>query len=110
MTNEKINVAEIKRLIAEYRNGNLKKKYHGSGIALLKTVEDGVTSKGDHKITGILANKEEVKYQIWSDSGVYWLPVKTPGMVVCVEYEIGKYGLVLKEMAEVEGYDPKEFI
>ena len=84
------------------------------GVVLLKNYSQGTTGTGKPKYSGTLANIEEVKFNVWNNSGAYEyfenLPADAAPHVVWIFYSLSKYGLVINKIMAVEGYDPEDFV
>lgn len=87
-----------------------------SGIALIKNYSAGTTSTGKPKFSGIIANKDEVGFNVWSNAGAYaTLSDNTivPGeTLVNVQGTTSKFGFCIDhiEILEDVDIDPNEFI
>ena len=88
----------------------------GSGVALVKNISKGTTSTGKPKFSGVLANKEEAKFNVWSNSAAFHTLSDAqivPGETfVSVSYSVSKFGFVLDALEIIEDPDlkPDDFI
>ena len=113
-----INISELNKTLLEIQrlsdNGESPTEVRDEGIALLKNFSKGTTSSGKPKFTGTLSNMDEVKFNVWSNSSAYeyfeQLDASTSSHVVWIHYTLSKYGLVIDNIINVEGYDPDAFI
>ncbi len=108
-----LNVAEIKDLVNEVKLNKGEPKY-GEGIVLLKNYSQGMTSNGNPKYSGVIANQDEEGFQIWNNKPAFATleagGFKAGESVVYITYEIGIYGLIINTIELAEGYNPDDFI
>lgn len=110
---EFINIKEAKELVAKAKE-NPGFKTTGEGIILLKQREKGITSSGSPKITGVVANEDEINFNCWESNEAYKnmkLSVFENGnIIIKAKYEINKFGLVINSFDLVDGYSPDDFL
>lgn len=116
--NELLNINSInkktievqKRAETEGNNANIK----DAGIVLLKNFNKGTTSSGSPKYSGTIANIDEAKFNVWSNSIAFEyfenLPVDEAPHVVLINFTISKFGIVIDDIRKVDGYNPDSFI
>ncbi len=114
MEENRMDMTELNQKVLEAKKNNITKSQSGEGIALLKNFSKGITVNGNYKYSGILADKGEVDFNVWSNTSAFD-SFENGGFVagesvVKIKYEIGKFGLVVNDIELLEGYDPDDFI
>lgn len=113
-----INLSEINKQLLEIQRaastGGSPAELHGEGIVLLKNYNQGATNSGKPKYAGTIANIDESKFNVWSNSSAFeyfsQLPAASQPHVVWICYSLSKYGLVINSIRKVDGFDPDSFV
>lgn len=112
-----VNLSEVNKQILDIQRavstGGSPAEIHGEGIVLLKNYSQGSTNSGKPKYTGTIANIDETKFNVWSNSSafeyLYKLPITSQSHVVWIGYSLSKYGLVINTMKSIDGFNPDAF-
>lgn len=110
----RIDLKAANQRLAEIQKNGTTSNERIKGIVLLKNYSKGETGNGNPKFSGIISNKEEMDFQIWSNKKAYeYLDSVRPvsgETVVNIDAEFSKFGLVINDMEVIEGCNPEEFI
>lgn len=115
---ELINLSEANKQLLEIQRaastGGSPADIQDEGIVLLKNHNQGATNSGKPKFTGTIANIDEAKFNVWNNTKAfeYFLQLSPAAQprVVWIRYSLSKYGFVINDIREVDGYDPDSFI
>ena len=113
-----INLSEVNKQILDIQraasSGGSPAEIRGEGIVLLKNYNQGSTNTGKPKYAGTIANIDEAKFNVWSNSSAFeylsQLSASSQPHVVWICYSLSKYGLVINNIERVDGIDPESFI
>ena len=102
---KKVNEQVLEATHAE-QEGRQISDVRGTAVALVKNISSGKTSTGKPKYNGILANVDESKFNVWSNSSAFKTLSEceiVPGETfVNIEYTISKFGLVIERLDIIE--------
>ena len=113
MVENGLNLVDINQMIHDAQSEKCA-PINGEGIVLLKNFSKGITSTGNEKYSGVIANIEEAKFQIWNNKPAFSTLEEqnfVPGeSVIKVTYEISSYGLIINTIEPIYGYNSDDFI
>lgn len=116
MVENGLNIKEVAKTIAEINASGSGRTVKGEGIVLLKNWSAGTTNGKEPKpkFSGFVVNGDELSFQVWKNLPAFVFLEKEKHVagetVVRIEYELGRYGMVINRMEPVDGYNPDDFI